>query len=149
MGMLDSGAERKRVDTDSRFCIPVAQAGGTPRSAGLFLFPTQKILPDRRPVHRALGVLTPADRRAAYDRARPSPSRTYGRRWQRLRIAYLARNPLCECGCGYAATVVDHRVPHNGDLALMYAWDNLQALTKACHDRKTAARDGGFGNPIR
>jgi 5-methylcytosine-specific restriction enzyme A len=99
--------------------------------------------------------LTPVERRAAYDAARPSPARTYGRRWQRLRLAYLARNPLCECdenagaGCGRPAVVVDHRVPHNGDEVLLYSWDNLQAMTKACHDRKTAARDGGFGNPRR
>ena len=112
-------------------------------------------MPHRRPLHRAPGVLTPVERRAAYDAARPSPSRTYGRRWQRLRLAYLARNPLCECdenagaGCGRAATVVDHRTPHNGDEALLYDWDNLQSMTKACHDRKTAARDGGFGNPRR
>jgi 5-methylcytosine-specific restriction protein A len=56
---------------------------------------------------------------------------------------------MCECGCGYAATIVDHRKPHRGDAALMYAWDNLEALTKPCHDRKTASRDGGFGNPVR
>jgi 5-methylcytosine-specific restriction protein A len=56
---------------------------------------------------------------------------------------------LCECGCGYAASVVDHRQPHNGNDRLMYAWDNLQAMTKQCHDRKTAAHDGGFGNPLR
>jgi 5-methylcytosine-specific restriction protein A len=67
-----------------------------------------------------------------YDAARPSPSRIYGRRWQRLRIAYLAQHPLCEC-----------------DEVLLFDWDNLQAMTKACHDRKTAARDGGFGNPRR
>ena len=30
----------------------------------------------------------------------------------------------------------------------MYAWGNLKAMTKPCHDAKTAARDGGFGNPI-
>ena len=90
-----------------------------------------------------------------YDAARPSPSRIYGRRWQRLRIAYLAQHPLCECdenggaGCGRPALIVDHRTPHNGDEALLYDWDNLQAMTKACHDRKTAARDGGFGNPVR
>jgi 5-methylcytosine-specific restriction protein A len=62
---------------------------------------------------------------------------------------YLRANPLCECGCDQPATVVDHRRPHNGDRALMYAWDNLQSMTRACHDRKTAARDGGFGNPVR
>jgi 5-methylcytosine-specific restriction protein A len=99
--------------------------------------------------------LSPAERRAAYDAARPSPSRIYGRRWQRLRLAYLARNPLCQCdendgaGCGRAAVVVDHRTLHDGDEALLYAWDNLQSMTKACHDRKTATRDGGFDNPRR
>jgi 5-methylcytosine-specific restriction protein A len=104
-------------------------------------------------VHRAPGVHD-ATARAAYEAARPSPSRIYGRRWQRLRQAYLALHPLsCDSnngdGCGYPATVVDHRKPHNGDPELLYDWGNLQAMTKACHDRKTAARDGGFGNPRR
>lgn len=31
----------------------------------------------------------------------------------------------------------------------MYDWDNLQAMTKPCHDRKTARYDGGFGHPVR
>jgi 5-methylcytosine-specific restriction enzyme A len=62
---------------------------------------------------------------------------------------YLRANPLCECGCQQPATVVDHKKPHNGDRALMYAWDNLQSMTKACHDRKTASQDGGFGHPKR
>jgi 5-methylcytosine-specific restriction protein A len=103
-------------------------------------------MPIRRPVHRPAGAQTRDERRAAYDAARLSRSRIYGRRWQKLRAAYLAQNPLCECGCGYAAAVVDHRIPHNGDPALIYAWDNLQAMTKPCHDKKTAGRDGGFGN---
>ena len=101
-----------------------------------------------RPQHRAPGTQTAAERRAAYEAARVSPSRIYDHRWRKLRLAYLAAHPLCECGCGYAATVVDHKTPHNGDKALLYSWDNLQAMTKPCHDRKTAARDGGFGNPI-
>jgi 5-methylcytosine-specific restriction protein A len=104
-------------------------------------------LPDRPPVHRAPGWQSEADRRAAYDRAKP---RHYGkRRWDHLRVAYLATHPLCECGCGHPATVVDHRMPHHGDDALLYAWDNLAAMAKPCHDRKTAAVDGGFGNPRR
>lgn len=106
-------------------------------------------MPTHSPVHRSIGVLTWVERRAAYDAARVSLSRIYGRRWQRLRGWYLAQHPLCECGCGYAATVVDHRVAHHGDPGLMYDIGNLQALTKACHDRKTAVRDGGFGNPRR
>lgn len=73
----------------------------------------------------------------------------YGHRWRKLRAAFLVQNPLCACGCGRPATVVDHVVPHNGNLSLAFAWDNLQALTKSCHDRKTAALDGGFGNPLK
>jgi 5-methylcytosine-specific restriction protein A len=106
-------------------------------------------MPFRRPVHRATGVRSYLENRALYFRERASPSRTYGRRWQRLRRFYLAAHPLCECGCGYAASVVDHKTPHHGDPQLLYDWGNLQALTKACHDKKTATFDGGFGNPIR
>jgi 5-methylcytosine-specific restriction protein A len=105
-------------------------------------------MPKRPPLHRAFGVETYVDRAAIRSRG-PSPSRVYGRAWQRLRVAYLAQNPLCECGCGHPATVVDHKKPHNGNHSLLMDWDNLQALTKPCHDRKTAARDGGFGNPYR
>jgi 5-methylcytosine-specific restriction protein A len=105
-------------------------------------------MPESAPLHRPIGFRSEAQRRAAYDASR-SQSRTYGRRWQKLRAAFLATHPLCDCGCGHPATVVDHAVPHHGDHALMYAWDNLRAMTKACHDRKTAAHDGGFGNPRR
>ena len=76
-------------------------------------------MPHRSPVHRPAGYQTKDERRAAYDRQRGSPSRVYGWRWQRLRLAYLAQHPLCECGCGYAATVVDHKIAHRGDLALL------------------------------
>jgi 5-methylcytosine-specific restriction protein A len=101
----------------------------------------------RSPVHQPIGAQTETERRTAYDRTKV---RHYTkRRWFHLRNAYLATHPLCECGCGYAATVVDHKQPHNGDDALLYAWDNLQAMTKQCHDRKTATHDGGFGNPSR
>jgi 5-methylcytosine-specific restriction protein A len=106
-------------------------------------------MPVSNPVHRPLGAISEAARKRAYDADRPSRSAIYGRRWRKLRDAYLATHPLCECGCGYAAAVVDHRTPHNGNPALIFAWDNLQAMTKACHDRKTAAVDGGFGNPFR
>jgi 5-methylcytosine-specific restriction protein A len=101
----------------------------------------------RAPMHHSPGWQSDADRRKAYD---DSKQRHYTkRRWYHLRKAYLATHPLCECecNCGGVATVVDHRQPHHGDDALMYAWDNLRAMTKPCHDRKTATHDGGFGNP--
>jgi 5-methylcytosine-specific restriction protein A len=104
-------------------------------------------MPHAAPVHRPFGAQDEAARKRAYDAARPSRSAIYGHRWRKLRAIYLSTHPLCACGCGYAATVVDHKTPHNGNLELVFAWDNLQALTKACHDRKTASVDGGFGNP--
>ena len=102
----------------------------------------------RAPVHQPAGWQSEADRRRAYDRAKV---KHYDKgRWRyQLRVAYLATHPLCECGCNRPATVVDHKQPHNGDDALLYAWDNLQAMTKQCHDRKTATQDGGFGNQQR
>lgn len=44
------------------------------------------------------------------------------------------------------ASVVDHVIPHRGDKALFWDSDNWQPLCKPCHDRKTAAQDGGFGH---
>jgi 5-methylcytosine-specific restriction protein A len=43
------------------------------------------------------------------------------------------------------ATVVDHRIPHKGDKQLFWDSTNWQAMSKPCHDRKTAREDGGFG----
>lgn len=106
-------------------------------------------MPSRPPVHVPIGARSDAERRADRVASVPSPSRVYGRRWQALRLAYLAQHPLCECGCEMPATVVDHRYPHRGDPALFWAWSNLQAMSKPCHDAKTAREDGGFGNPAR
>jgi 5-methylcytosine-specific restriction protein A len=44
------------------------------------------------------------------------------------------------------ASVVDHIVPHRGDMALFWDRSNWQAMSKLCHDRKTARENGGFGN---
>lgn len=75
--------------------------------------------------------------------------RGYGGRWQRARLAYLAKHPLCRMceaqGRVTEATLVDHIKDHRGDMTLF--WDsagNWQALCKPCHGIKTAA-DGGIG----
>ena len=74
------------------------------------------------------------------DAPRPAPSsRGYDKRWQKIRLAYLARYPLCvQCekeGRVTAATEVDHIRP----LALGGTNDahNLQPLCKSCHSKKT------------
>jgi len=80
---------------------------------------------------------------AAYNRARGSAAaRGYGYRWRRLRRMVLNREPLC-VRCGVPATDVDHIVPRSrggGD-----DFENLQAMCRSCHSRKTSQEDGGFG----
>jgi 5-methylcytosine-specific restriction protein A len=83
---------------------------------------------------------------------RPSAAeRGYGARWQRESKAYLAAHPVAVDWFGehgsvvYAAEVVDHIVPHRGDMILFWDRGNWQGLTKADHDKKTASEDGGFG----
>ena len=70
--------------------------------------------------------------------------RGYGGRWQRARLAYLAKHPLCRMceaqGRVTEATLVDHIVDHRGDMVKF--WDsegNWQPLCKPCHGIKTAA----------
>lgn len=75
--------------------------------------------------------------------------RGYNARWRRARTHYLLRNPICvEClkkDRVSASTVVDHIIPHEGDMILFWNRSNWQALCKTCHDIKTAIEDGAFG----
>jgi 5-methylcytosine-specific restriction protein A len=95
--------------------------------------------------------------RHEHDQRRGSAAkRLYGYAWQKASRAFLAAHPLCQCErCDEgrlrvrAASVVDHRKPHRGDAGLFWDSDNWQAMAKDCHDRKTAAEDGGFGNEKR
>jgi 5-methylcytosine-specific restriction enzyme A len=71
---------------------------------------------------------------------RPSASkRGYDRRHQRLRKVFLAKNPLChdceEQGRLTTATEMHHIVAlRDGGTN---HWDNLMALCKPCHDKRT------------
>ena len=66
----------------------------------------------------------------------------YGASWRRLRARFLMANPLCR-KCRAAATEVDHIKPRSrgGTDAL----ENLQALCKPHHSRKTAKEVGWAG----
>ena len=70
-----------------------------------------------------------------------STERGYGARWQRYRLQFLMRHPLCvECmsdGIVRPATVVDHIQDHKGDQELFWNQGNHQSLCKRHHDRKT------------
>jgi 5-methylcytosine-specific restriction protein A len=101
-------------------------------------------MPWKAPIHKPPGGK--AKQRSITDAQRPSAAaRGYGWQWGKLRKLVLVRQPLCQSpGCFNAATDVDHIIPKakGGTDAL----ENLQALCKPCHSRKTARRDGGFGH---
>lgn len=77
----------------------------------------------------------------------------YGSDWRAIRDEHIRANPLCvECAARGASTKgmhVDHIVPWKGNDALRLDRTNLQTLCHSHHSRKTAAEDGGFGNPRR
>lgn len=66
--------------------------------------------------------------------------------WTNLRHLVLARDPVCVICERNASAVADHIVPHKGVWALFCDLLNLQGLCDACHSKKTAKEDGGFGN---
>jgi 5-methylcytosine-specific restriction protein A len=75
-------------------------------------------------------------KRRQRDSQRPNSSRRgYGYRWQQAREAFLRRHPLCvmclEENRYEPATVVDHVVPHRGDVELFWDRDNWQPLGQA------------------
>ena len=69
------------------------------------------------------------------------------RHWQQLRLAHLAKHPLCamcdQMGRTAAATVVDHIKPHKGDEGLFFDPENLSSLCKAHHDSTKARIERG------
>ena len=101
-----------------------------------------RIRAGQRPTHR---LADPARHRQETHRA-SAHARGYGRRWQRNRLMYLARHPLCaDCfalGRTNAATDVHHILPLSAGGT--HAWSNLRGLCKAHHSRQTA---GGRRRP--
>ena len=80
--------------------------------------------------------------------------RGYGHSWHVARTKYLKSNPLCVwClneGHTTAATLVDHIVPHKGDVVLFWDYNNWQSLCRRCHDVKSGqerAQSGRGGGP--
>lgn len=74
-------------------------------------------------------------------------ARGYGGRWQRERLIFLQLHPLCimceQQGRVTVATVVDHIIPHKGDTALMWDWNNWQPLCATHHNRDKQSADKG------
>jgi 5-methylcytosine-specific restriction protein A len=74
----------------------------------------------------------------------------YGREWKGYTHRFIGDRKWCADPeklhqLPAAAEVVDHIVPHRGDISLFWDSTNHQPLCKRCHGRKTATEDGGFG----
>lgn len=81
--------------------------------------------------------------------------------WKRLRKLHLAKHPSCQCehckGEGkplkdrvgvpdHERAIVDHIRPHKGRRKLFFDRDNLQTMSKECHDKfKQSEERGGAG----
>jgi 5-methylcytosine-specific restriction protein A len=94
--------------------------------------PTRAALPCRRPGCSGLVASSgycpkckPQVQKQWDDRRGTAASRGYDSKWAKARKAYLVKHPLCrECerkGRVSAATMVDHIIPHRGDMKLF--WD--------------------------
>ena len=98
-----------------------------------------------------------AKRKAAQQRtdaARPNAAaRGYDARWRRTSAAFLRANPRC-IDCGKPAKHADHAPISRAELVRRGdpnpdAWHHLQPRCHPCHSARTAAHDGGYGNPIQ
>ena len=80
----------------------------------------------------------PVERALVSDRRGSAHERGYGHRWRLARAGFLRRHPLCVAslanGLTVPAEVVDHIVPHHGDMRLFWDSSNWQALSKQVHD---------------
>lgn len=80
----------------------------------------------------------------SYDANRPW-RHLYGRKWDKARLRFLDKNPLCahclEKARTEAATVVDHITPHKGVEVVFWDRANWQALCKRCHDSWKARQE--------
>lgn len=99
-------------------------------------------MPTKPKTHKPAGFKTKQQKQKIYDDRRGSShSRGYNARWRKARQVWLDKYPWCAyCllrNRFEAANVVDHIIPHKGDMKLFWDQDNWQSLDKKCHDRKT------------
>lgn len=93
-------------------------------------------VPTFRPPWLPRDKIRQQQRRDHDERRGSARERGYDTRWEKARLSYLMRDPLCVCckanGHACPATVVDHIVPHKGDRALFWNSDNWQGLCEWC-----------------
>ena len=98
------------------------------------------------PKHAHLKKTERDHKRRIYDKNRPSYYAWYdSARWKLIRERVLYAFPFCvECakdGRASMSTIVDHIVPHKGDVHIFWDLENLQGLCAHCHSVKTSKED--------
>ena len=91
------------------------------------------------PTRRALTYLEVAMAQPSWrSDKRKTAERGYGGKWQRERATFLDANPLCErcerLGRMTPSTVVNHRIPHRGDMKQFWDRKNWEPACKPHHD---------------
>ncbi len=117
------------------------------------LRPAKPTLPETPKKFRLGRGQTEKERKRKVDRRRQwrASRRWYSTaRWKKRKAEQLEREPYC-CDCAAEgrqvnATHADHDPPHNEDEWLFFHGP-LKSRCQTHHNRKTAAKDGGFGNP--
>lgn len=97
-----------------------------------------KIVPAGR--RCACQIVNDRARKARFDKTRPTArQRGYTREWERESQAFLSlpENRFCACGCGRVANMVDHVMPHRGNMRLFWERSNWQPMASTpCHSSK-------------
>jgi len=84
-------------------------------------------------------------------RQRTSRESGYNPVWDRKSKRFLRDNPFCcdpfgrHRGQLVDANVTGHRIPHRGNVALLFDESNWFALCWSCNSYQSANYDGGFG----
>lgn len=106
----------------------------------------QTLKPIIQTIKSAVAVMNPDSWRTD---KQTSAQRGYGYKWQQARIGYLRNHPLCVyCereGRIKAASLVDHKIPHRGNMKLFWDSDNWAALCSHCHNTTKAAEERAAG----
>ncbi len=87
------------------------------------------------------------ERQRVNDAARGTPAqRGYDGRWAKESRSFLDSlgNPLCACGCGRPADMVDHKIAPKGDMRLFWDRANWQPYNQICNRRKAIRHEGAL-----
>ena len=93
--------------------------------------------PRLRQAPLGIASASPPRHRFEAERRGSATERGYDSKWQRVRPGFIRSHPLCVCclanGVISATEVVDHVVPHRGDMQLFWDRRNWQGLCWRCH----------------